>query len=1061
MKSEVNLNPNRPSAIQALTRPSIRHAIVCLAIAAFATSASAQTQFIWQGDNNNNWQNSANWSQNPGAGDRPNANDDHVRFDESAVRYNVDANNNDWNIGNLQVFNFEEDDPGFRFFRGTVRIHNNLTIYVESPAVVFDTDFAVEQVSNSDWDITGVHDADLIFNGVLSGNGTIDFSGDIRFNNANTYSGNFHATSGTGLIRLGNSNALQNALVTLDKDFGLDADGADFTLGALQSTGDLNIGGGTLTVGSKGSNRTYSGNITGVSFNGGAIVYNGTNVMTMSGSISGLNSMTSEGGELRFSGNSVTLNGDALLSLDGGNIRLVDGAVVTLNAVGPATGSLVNIRSNTLFVAQSRLTTARMLGNSNGTVVLTDPAGGDPALTIGEIGGEGTSFTFAGQLQGSGTMRKVGDGIMTMTGTGSLDGLVDILDGRVALGSANALQDATVNVQSDGSLRLNTDSAINKLMGSGALILASDTLTVSEGGTTFSGPITGNNNSGLTKNGSGALTINNTNTFSGTTTINSGTVRLGVGTALESSTIQINTNDGLDIAGLHSTIGALAGSGNLSIGSRVLTTGGNDNSTTYSGVLSGTNQLIKVGTGALTMSGNNSFNGFIEIDEGSIIIGSAETLKNARVEININNGLNLNGLNTTIGSLAGSGNLSLGSSQLDTNRNNLGTTYSGVLSGSGSLIKSGNGVLTLTGSNTFSGGVSINNGTLRANNSGGSATGTGIVAINNGGTLGGTGSSNGAITVASGGKIAPGASAGTLSVNSVTFDAGSTLRIEIGGLTAGSQHDVLAVTNAASLGGTLDMTYISAFTAAPGESFVILTAGTLTPDIFDTIIYPDGQNWHIEYDTNAGTVTVGICPDDDADGVCDADDICPGFDDNVDDDSDGVPNGCDICLGGNDNVDGDNDGVPDFCDSCPLDNPDDSDADGVCDSSDDCPGADDNLDGDSDGVPDGCDPCPLDNPDDSDADGVCDSSDACPGFDDNVDDDNDGIPNACDTCPNRKTGDVSGDGNLDLNDVASFVSVLTDPDSASVDEFCAADVNEDGNANGRDVQSFVNLILDF
>ena len=74
----------------------------------------------------------------------------------------------------------------------------------------------------------------------------------------------------------------------------------------------------------------------------------------------------------------------------------------------------------------------------------------------------------------------------------------------------------------------------------------------------------------------------------------------------------------------------------------------------------------------------------------------------------------------------------------------------------------------------------------------------------------------------------------------------------------------------------------------------------------------------------------------------------------------------------------------------------DADGDGVCDKDDICPGFDDRIDADGDGVPDGCDPCPNDNPDDTDGDGVCDSDDDCPGHDDAVDVDGDGRPDGCD-----------------------------------------------------------------
>ena len=75
----------------------------------------------------------------------------------------------------------------------------------------------------------------------------------------------------------------------------------------------------------------------------------------------------------------------------------------------------------------------------------------------------------------------------------------------------------------------------------------------------------------------------------------------------------------------------------------------------------------------------------------------------------------------------------------------------------------------------------------------------------------------------------------------------------------------------------------------------------------------------------------GNCEDSDEDGVCDTDDVCPGFDDTVDSDGDGIPDGCDE-------------------DECP-----DSDGDGVCDTDDICPGFDDTIDSDGDGIPDGCD----------------------------------------------------------------------------------------------------------
>jgi hypothetical protein len=193
-----------------------------------------------------------------------------------------------------------------------------------------------------------------------------------------------------------------------------------------------------------------------------------------------------------------------------------------------------------------------------------------------------------------------------------------------------------------------------------------------------------------------------------------------------------------------------------------------------------------------------------------------------------------------------------------------------------------------------------------------------------------------------------------------------------------------------------------------------------------------------ECDEDQATFTF-FC-DEDNDGVADACDICPGYNDNVDSDDDGVPDGCDICPGYNDNVDSDDDGVPDGCDICPGYNDNvDSDDDGVPDGCDICPGYNDNVDSDDDGVPDGCDICPGHNDNvDSDDDGVPDGCDICPGHDDNVDSDDDGVPDGCDNCPdvsNPDQTDTDGDGVGDACNVPPAPQPC--PDCPTPDEMLA------------------------
>ena len=216
------------------------------------------------------------------------------------------------------------------------------------------------------------------------------------------------------------------------------------------------------------------------------------------------------------------------------------------------------------------------------------------------------------------------------------------------------------------------------------------------------------------------------------------------------------------------------------------------------------------------------------------------------------------------------------------------------------------------------------------------------------------------------------------------------------------------------------------------------------------------------------------CDDEDEDGVCDDDDICPGFDDGEDADGDGVPDGCDVCdgddsadededgvpddcdvcAGGDDSADADEDGVPDDCDICADgDDATDSDEDGTPDACDLCEGSDDTADADEDGVPDDCDACAdADDTADADGDSVPDACDACEGFDDAEDTDEDGVPNGCDVCEGNDLTDGDEDGVPDACDVCEGSDDLADADEDGVPDGCdvcdGGDDTMDGDADG-------------
>ena len=162
------------------------------------------------------------------------------------------------------------------------------------------------------------------------------------------------------------------------------------------------------------------------------------------------------------------------------------------------------------------------------------------------------------------------------------------------------------------------------------------------------------------------------------------------------------------------TIGSLAGAGNVTLGTGILTAGGDNSSTTYSGVMSGTGGLVKAGTGLFILSGANTYTGATTINAGTVQLGAADRIANTST-VTVAGGatFDLNNFTETIGSLAGAGNVTLGTGIVTTGGNNASTAYSGVMSGTGGLTKAGTGIFTLSGANTYTGATAINAGTLR------------------------------------------------------------------------------------------------------------------------------------------------------------------------------------------------------------------------------------------------------------------------------------------------------------------------------------------------------------
>ncbi|PVN18089.1 autotransporter-associated beta strand repeat-containing protein, partial [Salmonella enterica] len=166
--------------------------------------------------------------------------------------------------------------------------------------------------------------------------------------------------------------------------------------------------------------------------------------------------------------------------------------------------------------------------------------------------------------------------------------------------------------------------------------------------------------------------------------------------------------------------------------------------------IGGTGRVEKSGDDVLTLSGANSYSGGTLISDGTLVasnvdaLGSGDVTNNATLEMNtggdfINNiggtgrveksgddTLTLSGSNTyTGGTLISDGTLvasnveALGTGDVTNNATlelNTGGTFDNAISGSGQVVKSGDDVLTLSGANSYSGGTLISDGTLVASN---------------------------------------------------------------------------------------------------------------------------------------------------------------------------------------------------------------------------------------------------------------------------------------------------------------------------------------------------------
>ncbi|WP_415840540.1 beta strand repeat-containing protein, partial [Roseateles saccharophilus] len=382
------------------------------------------------------------------------------------------------------------------------------------------------------------------------------------------------------------------------------------------------------------------------------------------------------------------------------------------------------------------------------------------------------ALTVNNSISGSGTLEQAGSGTTTLGGTNSYGGGTTLAAGTLALGSAAALGSAGSIAFNGGTLQFSAGNTTDYSARFSNAASQAYNLDTNGQAVTLASALTSSGGS-LTKSGAGTLTLTGANSYGGSTTISAGSLQIGAGgmtgslgggNVSNNATLVLDRSDALTVNNNISGSGTLeqAGSGTATLGGTNSYGGGTTlaagtlalgsaaalgsagsiafnggtlqfsagNTTDYSArfsnaasqaynldtngqavtlasaLTSSGGSLTKSGAGTLTLTGANSYGGSTSIASGG--------------SLDVGNGGTTGSLGS--GAVNNNGTLILDRSDASAVANNIG--------GSGNLVKQSAGTLTLSGSNSFSGGTSINAGQLTLGANG--ALGSGALAVNGG-----------------------------------------------------------------------------------------------------------------------------------------------------------------------------------------------------------------------------------------------------------------------------------------------------------------------------------------
>jgi autotransporter-associated beta strand protein len=452
----------------------------------------------------------------------------------------------------------------------------------------------------------------------------------------------------------------------------------DFNTGANWDTGVVPTGTAFFdTSGRTALSFSTSATVGGWTFNAGPSNYSFSNTQSLSFTGAGIDIQGGSAAITNNSGGSLTFN----------NTSTAGSAAITNTSGSTSFNGGRLIFNNTSTAGSATIT------NRNGPVIFNDASTAGSATILTTDGGFNRVFFENTSTAGS----------ASITANNAAE---------VHFNATSTAGSATITTTNGGSLIFDNTST------AGNAAITNNSGSVIFGATSTAGNATITNNRDLyffatSTAGSATITTNSGGRSQIANSASGGTARF-----------ILNGTGALDI--LFRTTGATAGSiegaGSVFLGSNNLAVGGNNLSTTFSGVIqdggfaAGTGgSLTKTGSGTLTLSGANTYTGGTTINAGMLAI-SADNNLGANT-----GGLTFNGGTLQFGAsfdLANSRTITLnaGGGTFDTNGFN--TMVSQAMGGTGALVKAGSGMLTLSGINTYGGGTTISAGALQIGNGG-------------------------------------------------------------------------------------------------------------------------------------------------------------------------------------------------------------------------------------------------------------------------------------------------------------------------------------------------------